>query len=149
MLKYLFASSTSNPKLNDKLAAWAAQIIFKKPNDWGMCGTMGIFKADKLIAVIVFHHYFPEYGIVEISAAAQNAAWLTRRTVREIMVNCFEVFGCQQIHSRMAFDNERAIQIYKFLGFDSVALPNLRGSGKHEWLMTLQRDRWAAHRLNK
>ena len=110
---------------------------------------MGIFKNKKLIAAIVFHGWQPEYGVIEISAAATNAAWLSKRTIREIMAVCFDQHGCQQIVSRMATDNSRAIQIYEFLGFQKVLLPNMRGSGKHEWLMLLTKDQWATHRLNE
>lgn len=148
-LKYLFASVKKAPKLNKTFCDFAAHIVFGRENDFGPCGSMGIFKDSKLIATIIFHGWQPEYGIMEISAAATSPAWLTKRTIREIMANCFDRHDCQQIVSRMAVDNKRAIQIYKFLGFKSVRLPNMRGSGKHEWLMLLLKDQWVAHRLNE
>ena len=65
------------------------------------------------------------------------------------MAICFEQHKCQQIVSRMARDNERAIKIYRFLGFKGILLPNMRGSGKHEWLMLLTSDQWKANKLNE
>ena len=62
---------------------------------------------------------------------------------------CFVQHNCQQIVSRMAVNNERAIKIYKFLGFTSVTLPNMRGSGKHELLMLLTSDQWKAHKFSE
>lgn len=149
MLKYLFANALKTPALNTSFCNFAAQVIFNRPNDFGPCGSMGIFKNQKLIAAIVFHGWQPEYGVIEISAAATNAAWLSKRIIRQIMAVCFDQHDCQQIVSRMATDNSRAIQIYEFLGFQKVLLPNMRGSGKHEWLMLLTKDQWATHRLNE
>ena len=110
---------------------------------------MGVFKNDTLIAAVVFHSWLPDYGIMEISAAATNPQWLTKTTIREIMANCFESHNCQQLVSRMAVDNERAVKIYKFLGFTSVLLPNMRGRGKDEFLMLLTKEQWHAHKLNR
>ena len=124
-------------------------MISKEGSDFGPCGTLGIFNNDRLIAGIIFHEWQPRYGTMEITAAATSPAWLTKRSIREIMAICFDQHQCQQIFSRMAIDNERAVQIYKFLGFNSVLLPNMRGSGKHEWLMLLTRDQWKANKLSK
>ena len=148
-MKFLFANDNSSPKLNRVFCKFAAHIIWGRNNDFGPCGSMGIFKGSELIAAIIFHGWQQEYGVIEISAAAKSPAWLTRKSIQEIMMICFDQHNCQQIVSRMSTDNERAIKIYKYLGFDSVLLPNMRGSGKHEWLMLLQRDQWNAHKLRK
>jgi RimJ/RimL family protein N-acetyltransferase len=87
--------------------------------------------------------------LIELSAAADSPAWLCRRSINEIMTICFEQHNCQQIVSRMAIDNERAIQIYDFLGFDTVILPNMRGKGRHEHLKLLTKDKWAMNKLNR
>ena len=147
--RLLFANSGATPRLNQTLCDFASHIIFGRPNDFGPCGSMGVFKNDKLIAAVVFHSWLPDYGIMEISAAATHPQWLTKTTIREIMANCFEIHGCQQLVSRMAVDNERAVKIYKFLGFTSVLLPNMRGRGKDEFLMLLTKEQWHAHTLNK
>ena len=149
MLKFLCASDKSAPKLNNALVDYAAQIIYGKKNGFGPCGSMGIFKNEKLIAAIIFHNWIPENGVIEISAAASSPAWLTKRSIREIMAIVFDQHKCQQLVSRMAEDNKRAIQIYKFLGFQSILLPNMRGSGKHELLMLLTKDQWKANKLNE
>ena len=147
LLKFLFANVQKNQKLNSLFCDFAAKIIFNAANDFGPCGSMGIFKGQKLIAAIVFHGWQPQFGVMEISAGAISPSWLCKRSIREIMSVCFDQHGCQQIVSRMATDNDRAIKIYEFLGFQKVLLPNMRGSGKHEWLMTLTKDKWANHKF--
>ena len=149
LVKYLFANSGASPKLHKTFCEFAAQIIFKRANDFGPSGSMGIFRGSKLIAVVVFHSWQPEYGVIEISAAALSPAWLTRRTINEIMTNCFERLDCQQIVSRMAVENKRAIQIYKFLGFQPLLLKNMRGRGKDEWLFLLTSDQWNNSKIKR
>ena len=148
-MKFLFANAAKSPKLNKLFCDFAAQVIFGKPNDFGPCGSMGIFKGEKLIAAIVFHGWLPDYGIMEISAGATSPKWFTRTSVNEIMTICFEQHNCQQIVSRMSVDNHRAIRLYRYLGFNSLLLPNMRGSGKHEWLFLLTRDQWTAKKTNR
>ena len=149
LLNFLTANSVKSAKLNTRFCNYAGQLIYGKPNDFGPSGTLGIYNNSKLLGVVVFHGWQPDYGVIEISGAASSPAWLCKRSIREIMHICFEQHQCQQIVSRMATDNERAIKIYKFLGFESVLLPNMRGKEKHEWLMVLTKDQWKTHRLNK
>lgn len=148
-VRFLYANAKASPKLNTAFCNFAAQLIFSQPNDFGPCGTLGIFDDGKLIAAIIFHGWHPGYGVIEISAAASSPKWFSKRAVREIMAICFIQHNCQQIVSRMATNNERAIKIYKFLGFKALLLPNMRGAGKHEWLFMMTKDQWAKHRLNE
>ena len=147
-LNFLYGN-LQNLRLNRILCNYVACRVFNREHDFGPCGSIGVLQGDRLLGVVVFHNWLPEYGIIELSAAADSPKWLCRRSIKEIMTICFEQHGCQQVVSRMAIENTRAIQIYDFLGFDTIVLPNMRGSGKHEHLKLLTKEKWAAHRLNK
>lgn len=139
----------SSPALNKVLCDYVSFRLTQRPHTFGPCGSLGIKRGDKTLGVVVFHNWIPEHGIMEITAAADNAAWLCKRSIREIMTICFVQHKCQQIVSRMAVNNERAIKIYDFLGFDTIILPNMRGKGKHEQLRLLTAEQWAKHKFNR
>jgi RimJ/RimL family protein N-acetyltransferase len=147
-VKFLYGNEKS-PKLHERFCEYAAQQIFHDRNDFGPSGTLGVFLGSKLAAVVVLHGWQPDYGIIEISAAATDPRWLTRQSIREIMGICFEQHGCQQIVSRMATDNDKAIRIYEFLKFKKILLPNMRGKGKDEYLMLLTADEWRENKMNR
>jgi RimJ/RimL family protein N-acetyltransferase len=147
-VKFIFGNK-ANPKLNEDLCEYVSQRIWGKKNDFGPCGSIGVISGEHVLGAAVFHNWQEDDGVIEISAAADSPRWLGRKTIHEIMGICFKQHGCQQIVSRMAIDNERAIRIYEFLGFTKIILPNMRGRGKDEYLMLLTDEMWAAHKLNE
>jgi len=148
-LNFIYGNPSA-PALNKILCDYVSFRISRRPqHTFGPCGSLGIRRGDTILGVVVFHNWMPEHGIIELSAAADSAAWLCKRSIREIMTICFVQHACQQIVSRMAVDNDRAIKIYDFLGFDTIILPNMRGRGKHEQLRLLTDEQWAKHKFNK
>jgi RimJ/RimL family protein N-acetyltransferase len=147
-MNFIYGNKT-NPEVNKFLCEFVGQMVFGQPNDFGPCGSLGICEEKDIVAGVVFHGWQPEYGVIEISAAAVNPSWFCKRSIREIMKICFEQHGCQQIVSRMATDNDRAIKIYEFLCFKKILLPNMRGKGKNEYLMILTADEWRENKMNR
>jgi RimJ/RimL family protein N-acetyltransferase len=139
----------SNPEMNTNLMNYVGYRLHGRPHDFGPCGTLGVCQGERLLGVVVFHEWLPQFGIIEISAAADDPRWLCKRTIREVMGICFSGHRCQQIVSRMAADNHRAIKIFDYLEFQKIRLPNLKGKGKDEFVMLFTDDQWAEHRLNK
>jgi RimJ/RimL family protein N-acetyltransferase len=117
--------------------------------DFGPCGSLGIFTDKTLIAGVIFHNWVPANGTIEVSAAADNSKWLSRRVIREIMKICFKQHNCQMILSRMDSTNERAIQIYRYLKFVEIPIPNLYGKNKTGIIMCLTCDDWNANLLSE
>ena len=147
--KFVYGNETT-PKTNGYLQKYVALRVFGKENDFGPSGSLGVWDGNrKILGAVIFHGWQPDYGVIELSAAADSPKWLSRRAIREIMGICFDQHKCQQVVSRMATDNARAIKIYDFIGFKKLLLPNMRGRGRDEWLMLLTRDEWAASKLNK
>lgn len=139
----------SNPGLNASLFEYVSKRIWGEVTEIGPYGTLGILNGSKLLGAVVFHNWQDEWGVIELSAAADSPRWLSRATIREIMNICFVQHKCQQLITRQAAENERAVQIYRFLGFTEILLPNMRGKGKHEILMALTDEEWASHRMNE
>jgi RimJ/RimL family protein N-acetyltransferase len=138
----------ANPEINNLLRRYVATRLHGDESVYADCGSLGIVSDKKLLGAVLFHNWQPDFGTIELSAAADSPRWLLKQTIREIMGICFDQLQCQQIFSRMAADNERAAQIYEFLGFNCILLPNMRGAGKHEYLMLLTVDEWRENKLN-
>ena len=147
MSRRFIYGNKENIELNKSLCEYVALRVWGEPNDFGPCGSMGVLSGDRLLGAVVFHGWQPEYGTIELSAAADSPLWLSRATIREIMDICFKQHGCQQILSRIEAGNDRALKIYDFLGFTRIRLPNMRGRGVDEILMLLTDTEWQANKL--
>jgi RimJ/RimL family protein N-acetyltransferase len=139
----------SNPDLNKILCDYVAYLVWGCANDFGPSGSIGVLKNKQLIAAVVFHNWHENHGVIELSAAASDPRWLTKTVIKTIMEICFGQHKCQQIATRIDIENERALKIFRFLGFSELILPNMRGSGKHEILMLFTSEQWKQHRLNE
>jgi RimJ/RimL family protein N-acetyltransferase len=150
LLSYDFiCGNLKHPEINKTLCDFVSIRVWGKTDQFGPCGSLGIIKKGVVIAVVVFHNWQPDDGTIELSAAADDPRWLTRTVIRQIMSICFEQHGCQQVFTRQAVDNERAIKIYRYMKFTEILLPNMRGKGKDEILMLLTKDEWDSHFMNE
>jgi RimJ/RimL family protein N-acetyltransferase len=141
------ASDKKNPDLNKMLCRFVGERI--GVDHFGPCGSLGVVKGSTVVAGIVFHNWIPDYGVIEISAAADDPRWLARKTIRQVMKICFDQHQCQQIYARIEISNHRACQIFDFLGFRKIVLPNMRGKDRDENLYLMTADEWASHKLNE
>jgi RimJ/RimL family protein N-acetyltransferase len=148
-LDFVAASYKSNPELNAALSRYVANRIATTVEAFGPCGSLGVVRNDNVIAAVVFHNWVPDYGVIELSAAADDPRWLARKTIRQIMTICFDQHKCQQIYARIEADNRRACQIFDFLKFSKMVLPNMRGRGQDEALYMMTADEWGGHKLNE
>lgn len=110
-------------------------------NDFGNCRTAGIFDGDTLVAGVVFHNWSPEYGVIEVSAAADSPKWASRAVLRELFGYVFSV--AQVCVARTAEENERTRRLWRAFGADEYILPRLRGRTASEALEMLTDDAWA------
>lgn len=146
----LVYGNSKAPADNAFMAAWAAQIIWPGTDrEFGPCGTIGCIEGDELLGVAVLHNWQPDEGTIEVSAASKSPRWLTRRMLKEIFVNCFDVHKCQLVFSRVAENDERTRRIYRAYGFTEILLPRMRGRDKNEILLTLYDDAWRASKWSK
>lgn len=132
----------SNVPTNNLLRSYVVSRLHGDESVYADCGSLGVVRDGKILGAVLFHNWQPDYGTIELSAAADSPRWLSRKTINEVFRLCFEQFDCQQVYSRMAADNIRAAKIYDFLGFKRITLPNMRGAGRDEFLMLLTRQEW-------
>ena len=135
------------------LAAWcAAQIGFSRV--WEHCKALAVFDGSALIAVVIYHNWDPEAGVIEISAAATSKRWLTRKVLHEIFAYPFERLEYQMVVARVSPNNQTksgrgTTRIFRSFGFDEYRIPRLRGRDEDEIIFTLTDDQWRSKTMEK
>lgn len=142
-MKTLWGDS-SNPELNEALASWCAQRLGLK-RGFRDCSTMGVFDGADLVAVMVYHNFDREAGVIEISGAGITPRWLTRPVLREMFGYPFEELNCQTVVMRVSEKNTRLVRILTAYGFGHVLIPRLRGRREAELVFFLHDDIWRAN----
>lgn len=112
-------------------------------------GAAVMTEAGELAACVVFHNYYPEVGVIEISAAAVNSGWAQRGVLKELLSYAFEHAGCQAATMRCAVDNKAIRRLLKAMGAQEFILPRLRGRDESECILILADDAWASSNLSR
>lgn len=141
--------SSKDRALNDYLSRWAARRIWSDGRDFGNCRTMGVIKDNELIAVVVFHNWDEQAGIIEISGASDNKIWLTRPVLNAMFAYAFDDVGCQMVVQRVSEKNKPIQRIFKSFGYDLYYIPRLRGRDEGEYVCTFTAEAWASHKVNR
>lgn len=136
-----------------QLALWCAQHI-GLPRVWPHCRTLGVFDGDQLKAVVVYHNWDPESGVIEISAASTSKRWLTRPVLREIFAYPFDRLAYQMVVARVSPKNQTesgrgTVRIFRSFGFNEYRIPRLRGRDEDEIIFTLTDDQWRSNGYHK
>lgn len=138
------------PIWDDRVAAWVGTQIWGRPDAFENARAMGVLRKDgKPAAGLVFHNWDPEAGIIEISAAAVDRRWLTRRVATEAMAYAFGLCGCQMVLARYDERNTSARKIWAALGSTETRIPRLYGRDVAGILATLTDDAWGASKFNE
>lgn len=148
----LWASEFKHQDLNQSLWTWASNQIFGDCRGFGPCATLGVFDChNEPCAVVVYHNYYQDAGVIEISAAAVTSRWLTRPVLKEMFSLPFDLMGVQTIVMRVSPD-EKQKHIHRMLkayGFQKYRLPRLRGRDEDELVFILHDDVWRENRFNR
>lgn len=135
--------------VKDSLVRWCvAQLGFDTV--WPHYETLGVFDGPNLSAVMVYHNWYPKEGVIEISGAAVDRKWLTRRVLFEMFSYPFDRLGCQLVVMRVSPNNKmtngRGVRrMLKAYGFNEYLIPRLRGRHEDEIIFTLADDHWRAN----
>lgn len=132
--------------VQEQLALWCTRQI-GLPRMFDHYRTMGVFDGEKLIAVMVYHNWQPECGVIEISGAATDKRWLTRPALYEMFAYPFDRLEYQLVVMRVSQNNQmangRGLQrMLKSYGFNEYRIPRLRGRDEDEIIFTLTDDQW-------
>ena len=134
---------------------YSALVAFLATRIWGKArplpeGTvMAVARGNTVIGAALFNNYQPDAGTIEITAAADDARWLTRATLRAMFAYPFAQLGCQAVILRADPANKRLNRIAGAYGFQRHDLPRLRGRDKAEAIHILTDDAWRANRFHK
>ncbi len=121
---------------------YAAENIPGCERGWDQCVSLGVFRANRLIAVVVYHDWNPEAQTMCMSAYASDPRWLTRQVLWEIFDYPFNRAGCQMVIYQVSENNTRMLGILRRFGFSEFRLPRGRGRSEDEMICTLTDDQW-------
>ena len=123
---------------DEMFAIWAAAKIDQvgTPENFGKYVAVGVAtgksRDDKLQAVVVFHEAYPRWGHCQVSVAAEDPRWVSKRNIRAILAIPFLQYGCHTVRATTLHTNERVIRLAKALGFIREAtLSDYFGKGRH------------------
>lgn len=110
--------------------------------DLGLAEFIGWDHDGKLAAVIGFHNYHRDSGVIELSAYSSRRDWLSGAKVIELFGYPFDQLGVRVCVARHAEDNYPARRIWTALGAREYTIPELRGEGRAECLSVLHKRDW-------
>lgn len=114
---------------------------------FGPCTSAIITSGDDLAAVLIFHNWHPEAGVIEVSAVADNAQWAQRGILKRAFGYIYGQLQCQVAVARCDVANKRVRRLWKAFGASEHIIPRLRGRDADEAILTLTDDAWQASRF--
>ncbi len=138
-----------NVELNSSIGEFVSNVIYGEGGHFEKFASLGVFDDGRLIAGVLYHHFSPRDGVMEMSAGAIDKRWLTRKVLRAMFLVPFDVFRCQLVVLRVSERNTAMLRIAKAYGFSEFVIPRLRGRDEAEHVLTLSDDDWRANRFNR
>ena len=139
----------SNVAVNDLLRTYVVSRLHGDESVYAECGSLGVVSDEKILGAVLFHNWSDEYSIIELSAASDSAAWLPKKTLKEIFGICFDQLKVNQVFARHSVENKIIERIFKFIGGSQIILPNMRGKNRDESLMMLTEQQWRSCKLQE
>ena len=137
------------PIWDDRATGWVAHKIWGEGSSFDNARGMAVVSKDAVVAGLVFHNWEPNAGVIEVSAAASDRRWLTRRVATEAMAYAFDGCGCQMVIARHSEQNRAARKIWVALGATETLIPRLYGRNENGIVATLTQEAWRASKFNE
>lgn len=125
-----------------QVGEWVARELGQSGFAGYFMSAIGVFDKSQIVGGTAFHNYYPEEGVIEMTSAATDSRWLTRRMIRAIFTYVFDLLECQMVVMRVSSNNTRMLNIGRRFGFSSYTIPRLRGKKEDEVIMTFTDDQW-------
>jgi hypothetical protein len=133
--------------LEAHVVPFVAEMTGERP-DFGQCQTLAVMNRDgEMIAGLIFHGWNPERGVMEVSAAATDPRWASRKVLKEAFGYIFGTAGCRMALARTSEENKRVRKLWRAFGADEYLIPQLRGPQTAEAILTVTKERWEQSRL--
>ena len=132
--------------INDpSVTQWVAKSLDIRP--WPDGFSIGVVKDDRLLGASVFHNWYPETGVIEITSSAVTPRWLSREMLHTIFSYPFDHLKCQMVVLRVSENNHHMLGIARRLMFETYTIPRLRGKNESEVICTLTDDQWRSSKF--
>ena len=128
---------------------WLKDKVPGCSDGWDNYTAIGMHDGDNLIGGVVYSNWNPNFGIVELAAAATSPRWLTRRTLSDIFIFPFEVLKVRLCLLNVSETNHRMRSIAERAGFTPHLIPDLRADGEGNIVYTLHKRDWDAGKLKR
>jgi RimJ/RimL family protein N-acetyltransferase len=138
-----------NAEFNEAVGDFVSGIIYGEPGRFERYSTLAVHDNGRLIAGVLYHHFHPRDGVIEMSAGAIDKRWLTRAVLKAMFAVPFELLCCQLAVLRVSEHNTPMLRIAKAYGFKQFVIPRLRGRHEAEHILTLSDDDWRGNRFNR
>lgn len=148
MIETRYSDVRQDAEFNAAVGDFVSGIIYGEPGRFERYCTLAVHDDGQLIAGVLYHHFHPAAGVIEMSAAALDKRWLTRPVLRAMFEVPFGVFGCQLAVLRVSEYNKPMLRIAKAYGFKEFVIPRLRGRNEAEHILTLSDDDWRSNRFS-
>lgn len=129
------------------VARWvAARIPHVGENaDFGPMAALGVVRNGQIAGGVVFHEWQPDYCTIQVSCAADDPRWATRRTIAELLRYPFRQLGASLVWAAIPARLTRPSRFIEGIGFQRE--PTLRdrfGAGNDAAMFSLSRAEWRA-----
>ena len=104
---------------DSRVAEWVADRI-PHVRDFGECAAIGVV-TDRLIAGVVYNEFYPEYGTVQLSMAADSSRWARRETIAGLLAYPFLQMNVYKVWTATPLDNGMALRVNEKIGFKQEA----------------------------
>lgn len=149
MIGVKYSDIKRNAEFNEAVGDFVSGIIYGEPGRFERYSTLAVHDNGRLIAGVLYHHFHPRDGVIEMSAGAIDKRWLTRAVLKAMFAVPFEMLACQLAVLRVSEHNAPMLRIAKAYGFKEFVIPRLRGRHEAEHILTLSDDDWRGNRFNK
>lgn len=139
---------------DDEVSRWVAAQVPGCERGFDTCRALGIMEDGELIGGVVYHHWVPEAGLIEMSGAGTTAKWLPRHVLWEVFSYPFDKIGCQAVFMRVSEKNQmwngRGLpRLLKAYGFVEHHIARLYGRHEDGKIFILYDDVWRVNRFHK
>lgn len=138
--EYYSAGSLNNQIVGDFVSIG----IWGEPRRIEKYASMAVLQDGKLIAGTLYHNYYEDEGVVELSSFSLSKLWLTRKVLNAMFSMPFDRLGCQLVVTRVSERNTAMCDIMRRFGFSEVLIPRLRGRDHDEYIFSYTDDQWAS-----
>jgi len=135
---------------NKAVADFVSKLAPHCEAGFGNCTGIGVINNDGLlVGGMVYSGYDPIAGTIEMSGAAINKRWLTKKTLYAFFEYPFEQINCQMVFMRNAATQASLHRMLRAYGFEEFLIKRMYGREEDGHLWTLTDDDWKQNKFMK